>query len=93
MEYKHYDDLIIAVCQNRAIPVYKRHDNLDEYLEGGMMEVVQPTKEDLDYFPAKNPQIIKNHLNNAVYVKATAKGEEVVKTEFYKVHCLLKKED
>nr|DAL48012.1 MAG TPA_asm: hypothetical protein [Caudoviricetes sp.] len=92
MEYKHYDDLIIAVCQNRAIPVYKRHDNLPEYLEGGLMEVVQPTAKDLEYLPSKKPEFIKHHLNNAVYVKATAKGEEVVKTEFYKIYHLLKKD-
>lgn len=90
--YKHYDDLIIAVCQNRAIPVYKRHDNLHEYLEGGMMEVVKPTGKDLEYLPSKKPEFIQHHLNNAVYVKATDEGEEVVKTEFYKVYHSLKKD-
>lgn len=92
MEYKHYDDLIIAVCQNRAIPVYKRYYNLHEYLEGDLMEVVKPTGKDLEYHPSNNPQTIQHHLNNAVYVKPTAKGEEVVKTEFYKVYHLLKKD-
>lgn len=88
--YKHYDDLIISVSHNRAIPVYKRHYNLSEYLEGGLMEVVKPTDKDLEDLPFTNPQTIKHHLNNAVYVKATAAGEEVVKTEFYKVYHLLK---
>nr|DAR38862.1 MAG TPA: hypothetical protein [Caudoviricetes sp.] len=90
--YKHYDDLIISVCQNRAIPVYKRYENLFEYLEGGLMEIVKPTAKDLAYLPFRNPQTIQNHLNNAVYVKATAAGVEVVKAEFYKVFHLLKKD-
>ncbi len=88
MEYKHYDELFKSVNENRAIPVYKRHDNLPEYLEGDLMEVVQPTAKDLEYYPSTNPQTIKNHLHNAVYVKATAKGKEVILTELYKVYDL-----
>lgn len=90
--YKHYDDLIISVCHKRAIPVYKRHDNLSEYLDGGLMEVCKPTDKDLEYLPFRNPQTIRNHLNNAVYVKATVKGEMAVMTDFYKVFHLLKKD-
>lgn len=37
--FKHYKDLFISVNENRAIPVYKRHENLSEYLEGALMEV------------------------------------------------------
>lgn len=86
MKFKHYDELFKSVNENRAIPAYKRHDNLSEYLEGDLMEVVQPTDKDLEYYPSTNPQTIKNHLNNAVYVKATAKGKEVILTELYKVY-------
>ena len=75
MEYKHYDELGISVLHDIAIPVYKRHDNLDEYLKHGYMTVVTPTEKDLERYPSKNPQTIKNHLNNAVYVKATAVGK------------------
>lgn len=50
------------------------------------MEVVKPTAKDLEYYPSTNPQTIQNHLNNAVYVKATAKGKEVILTELYKVY-------
>lgn len=87
-DFKHYKELFISVNENRAIPVYKRHDNLSEYLEGGLMEVVQATAKDLEYYPSTNPQTIKHHLNNAVYVKATAKGKEVILTELYKVYDL-----
>lgn len=88
MKFKHHKDLFISVNENRAIPVYKRHDNLSEYLEGGLMEVVQPTAKDLEYYPSTNPQTIQNHLNNAVYVKATAKGKDLVMAELYKVYDL-----
>lgn len=87
-DFKHYKDLFISVNENRAIPVYKRHDNLSEYLKGDLMEVVQPTAKDLEYYPSTNPQIIKNHLNNAVYLKATAKGKDLVMAELYKVYDL-----
>ena len=90
--YKHYDDLIISVSYNWAIPVYKRYENLPEYLEGGLMEVVKPADKDLERLPFTNPQTIQHHLNNAVYVKATAAGIEAVKAEFYKVYHLLKKD-
>ena len=33
MKFKHYDELFKSVNENRAIPVYKRYDNLSEYLE------------------------------------------------------------
>lgn len=88
MKFKHYDELFKSVNENRAIPVYKRHDNLSEYLEGDLMEVVKPTAKDLEYYPSTNLQTIKHHLNNAVYVKATAKGKEVILTELYKVYDL-----
>lgn len=87
-DFKHYDELFISVNEDRAIPVYKRHDNLSEYLEGGLMEAVKPTAKDLEHYPSTNPQTIQNHLNNAVYVKATAKGKEVILTELYKVYDL-----
>lgn len=86
--FKHYDELFASVNEDRAIPVYKRHYNLSEYLEGGLMEVCKPTAKDLEYYPSTNPQTIQNHLNNAVYVKATAKGKEVIMTELYKVYDL-----
>ena len=87
-DFKHYDELFASVNEDRAIPVYKRHDNLSEYLEDGLMEVCKPTAKDLEYYPSSNPQTIQNHLNNAVYVKATAKGKEVIMTELYKVYDL-----
>lgn len=87
-DFKHHKDLFISVNENRAIPVYKRYDNLSEYLKGDLMEVVQPTAKDLEYYPSTNPQTIKNHLNNAVYVKATAKGKDLVMAELYKVYDL-----
>jgi hypothetical protein len=86
--FKHYKDLFISVNENRAIPVYKRHENLSEYLEGDLMEVCKPTAKDLEYYPSTNPQTIQNHLNNAVYVKATAKGKDLVMGELYKVYDL-----
>ena len=45
--FKHYKDLFISVNEDRAIPVYKRHENLSEYLEGDLMEVCKPTAKDL----------------------------------------------
>lgn len=86
--FKHYDELFISVNENRAIPVYKRHDNLSEFLEDELMEVCKPTAKDLQYYPSTNPKTIRNHLNNAVYVKATAKGKEVILNELYKVYDL-----
>lgn len=86
--FKHYDELFISVNENRAIPVYKRHYNLNEYLEGDLMEVVKPTPKDLEYYPSTNPQTIRNHLNNAVYVKATAKGKDLVMAELHKLYDL-----
>ncbi len=86
--FKHYKDLFISVNENRAIPVYKRHENLSEYLEGDLMEVCKPTAKDLEYYPSTNPQTIQNHLNNAVYVKATPKGKDLVMAELYKVYDL-----
>lgn len=41
------------------------------------MEVVKPTTKDLEYHPSANPQTIQNHLNNAVYIKATAKKVKI----------------
>lgn len=87
-DFKHYDELFISVNEDMAIPVYKRHDNLSEYLGGGLMEAVKPTAKDLEHYPSTNPQTIQNHLNNAVYVKATAKGKEVILNELYKVYDL-----
>ena len=87
-DFKHYKDLFISVNENRAIPVYKRHGNLSEYLEGDLMEVVRPTPKDLEYYPSTNPHTIQNHLNNAVCVKATARGKDLVMAELYKVHGL-----
>ena len=52
------------------------------------MEVCKPTAKDLEYYPSTNPQTIAHHLNNAVYVKATAKGKEVILNELYKVYDL-----
>lgn len=75
MKYKHFNELGVSVLNDAAIPVYKRHDNLEEYLDGGYMMVVKPTEKDLERYPSKNPQTIKNHLNNAVYVKATEAGK------------------
>jgi hypothetical protein len=75
MKYKHWDELKASVLGDVAIPVYKRHQNLDEYLDGGLMEIVEPTEKDLARYPSKNPQTIANHLRNAVYVKATASGK------------------
>lgn len=86
--FKHYDELFKSVNENRAIPVYKRHDNLSEYLESGLMGAVKPTAKDLEYYPSTNPQTIQNHLNNAVYVKATTKGKDLVMAELYKVYDL-----
>lgn len=57
--FKHYDELFISVNENRAIPVYKRHDNLSEYLEGGLMEVCKPTAKDLEHYPSKQRQRLK----------------------------------
>ena len=89
MKYKHMDELKISVLHDVAIPVYKRHGNLDEYLEGGYMAIVDPTEKDLARYPSKDPQTIQNHLRNAVYVKATAAGKAAcdVKglTKMYKV--------
>ena len=45
--FKHYDELFASVNEDRAIPVYRRHDNLSEYLEDGLMEVVQATAQKL----------------------------------------------
>lgn len=89
MNYRHWGGLKASVLGDVAIPVYKRHQNLDEYLEGGLMEIVEPTEKDLARYPSKNPQTIANHLRNAVYVKATAAGKAAcdVKglTKMYKV--------
>lgn len=74
MEYKHMDELKTSILHDVAIPVYKRHGDLDEYPEGSYMAVVEPTEKDLGRYPSKNPQTIKNHLNNAVYVKAIGIG-------------------
>lgn len=62
MEYKHWKELETSVSDNRAIPVYKRHDTLSEYLKGGLMEIVKPMAKDLGYYPSTNPQTIENHL-------------------------------
>lgn len=38
---------------------YKRHDNLQEYLGGGLMEVRKPTNKDLEYHPSAIPKPFK----------------------------------
>ena len=75
MNYKHWDELKTSILHDVAIPVYKRHGDLSEYLEGGYMTIVEPTEKDLARYPSKNPQTIANHLRNAVYVKATEIGK------------------
>nr|DAV34458.1 MAG TPA: hypothetical protein [Caudoviricetes sp.] len=75
MKYKHMNELKTSIQYDVAIPVYKRHDNLDEYLAYGYMVVVEPTEKELVRYPSKNPRTIQNHLQNAIYVKATDAGK------------------